>query len=218
MNSYDTGEGAVTFDPVEHEYRNFAGVKFESVTKILALDGLCDFSFVEEEIRLRAMQRGTSVHWLTQLEDEGKLNYRQVPLRLRPYRKAWTDWKRDTGFVPELIEYRFLSLYGYAGTIDRYGKFPPTHSYPRGSTAVVDIKTGEVQDWVRYQLVAYAMRMHGVPAIARNIRRIALALRADGTRSVKEFPRETWDTDWARFYEAKRRVDAGHVDHNRERD
>lgn len=208
----------VIFDAAKHEYRNSKGLLVPSVTQILAGDGICDFSFVEEERRRAAMDRGTAVHWLSQLEDEGALNYRQVPIRLRPYRKAWNGWKKASGFVPELIEYQFISHYGYAGTIDRYGHLPPTATWPYGSKAVVDLKTGEILDWVRYQLIAYAMRMHPNPVMARRIRRIAVALRADGTHRVKEFPQETWDTDWARFMQAKRRVDAGHVDHNRARD
>ena len=208
----------VFFDPAKHEYKDSRGLVVPSVTQILAGAGICDFSFVEEEIRIASMERGTSVHWLLQLEDEGALNYRQVPIRLRPYRQAWNVWKRASGFVPELIEHQFISHYGYAGTIDRYGSLPPTATWPNGSKAVVDLKSGEVQNHVRYQLVGYVMRMHPNPIMARRIRRIAVALRSNGTYSVREFPQSTWDTDWSTFYEAKRRVDAGHVDHNRERD
>jgi hypothetical protein len=203
------------FDAAIHEYRNAQGSIVPSVTQILARAGICDFSFVEEETRIRAMERGTSVHWLARLEDEGLLDYRQVPIGLRPYRKGWNDWKKASGFIPELIEHPFISHYGYAGTIDRYGKLPKTLSYPNGSTAVVDLKTGEIAEWVRFQLVAYAMRMHPTPAVARNIRRIAVALRKNGTYSVREFPQKSWDYDWARFMAAKRRVDAGYVDHER---
>jgi hypothetical protein len=206
---------AVIFDRNSHEYRNAQGSIVPSVTQILARAGICDFSFVEEERRIAAMERGTSVHWLLQLEDEGALNYRQVPLRLRPYRKAWQNWKQASGFVATLIEHQFISHYGYAGTIDRYGTLPPTATWPNGSTAVVDIKTGEVPNWVRFQLSGYTVRMHPIPAMARRIRRIAVALRADETHSVREFPQSTWDTDWATFYEAKRSVDAGHVEHFR---
>jgi len=204
--------GAVLFDAAKHEYRTAKGVQVPSVTQVLARAGICDFSFVEEEIRIRSMARGTSVHWLLQLEDEGCLNYRQVPVGLRPYRKAYLEWKGRSGFIPHLIEYQFISHYGYAGTVDRFG------CLVNGTWAVVDFKTGEIPDWVRYQLTAYAMRMHHIPAVARAIRRIALALRADGTYSVKEFPRETWDVDWAKFMQSKKETDAGHVDHERARD
>ena len=210
----------VLFDPAKHEYRNAQGNVVWSVTQILCGAGICDFSFVEEEIRKASMERGTSVHWLLQLEDEGALNYRQVPLRLRPYRKAYQDWKKASGFIPEraYIERQFISHYGFAGTMDRYGALPPTTMFPFGSSAVVDFKTGEIPDWVRFQLAAYARTIHANHQMARNIRRIALALRANGTYSVKEFPSQTFDYDWARFMKAKKETDAGHVDHLRARD
>lgn len=206
------------FDPVKHEYRTAAGVRVPSVTQILAAAGLCDFSFVDEEIRVASMQRGSAVHWMLQLEDEGKLNYRQVPLGLRPYRKAYLDWRNASGFAPEMIEQQFISHFGFAGTLDRYGTFPKTGMFPAGSRAVVDFKTGAAQDWVRYQLAAYSVRIHPHPAMARTVRRIALTLRKDGTHQVKEFPAASWEHDFSVFIEAKRRTDAGHVDHKRRDD
>lgn len=206
------------FDPIKHEYRDSRGVVIPSVTQILAASGLCDFSFVDEEIRARSMQRGTNVHWMLQLEDEGALNYRQVPISLRPYRKAYLAWRSASGFVPELIEKQFISHFGFAGTLDRFGTLPPTPMFPAGSKAIVDFKSGGVQDWTKFQLAAYSTRIHPHPALARTIRRIALALRADGTYQVKEFKAENWDSDFSVFMEAKRRTDVGHVQHPRERD
>lgn len=207
----------VIFDPAKHEYRNAQGNVVWSVTQILASAGICDFSYVEEERRIAAMTRGTSVHWLLQLEDEGALNYRQVPLRLKPYRKGYMSWKAASGFLPDRnwIEKQFISHYGYAGTVDRFGMFPPTPLYPKGTVGVIDFKTGEIPDWVRLQLVAYAMRTHVNPAIARRTRRIGLALRANGTYAVREFSEASWDTDWARFMKAKKETDVGHVEHLR---
>lgn len=215
-----TNESPVLFDSTKHEYRDSRGVHFLSVTQILSLAGLCDFSFVEEESRRLAMERGRSVHWMLELDDQGALDYRRVPLALRGYRKAYQAWRKGSGFKVEWIERQFISHLGYAGTIDRYGKFPKTALFPAGSRAVVDLKTGnsQVQDWVKYQLVMYAMRTHANPAIARLTRRIGLALHADGTYHVREFPVATWDTDWSIAMEAKRRVDVRHVDHERSRD
>lgn len=205
---------SVLFDSATHQYRTAAGVPVPSVTQIIAGAGLCDFSFVEEEVRIRSMERGTSVHWLLQLEDEGALNYRQVPIGLRPYRKAYLGWRRASGFLPELIEKQFISHYGYAGTLDRYGSFPPTEMFPMGSWGVVDLKTGGVQEWTKWQLCAYSLAIHPHPAMARTLRRIALSLHKDGTYQVKEFPSSTWEHDFAVFIEGKRRVDAGHTEPN----
>jgi hypothetical protein len=203
------------FDAEKHEYRTATGVYVPNVTKILAMAGICDFSFVEEEIRVRSMDRGQSVHWMTRLEDEGALDYRTVPIGLRPYRKAWLTWKKASGFVPELIESPFISHFGYAGTIDRYGSFPKTSLFPAGSKGIVDLKTGNISDWVRYQLAAYSLKIYFHPAMARTVRRIAIALRADGTYGVREFPASTWESDFATFMKAKRETDAGHVERDR---
>lgn len=179
------------------------------MTQVLAKAGICDFSFVDEDIRIHSMKRGQSVHWLLQLEDEGALNYRTVPRSLRGYRKAYRTWKKQSGFCPLWIERQFVSRFGFAGTIDRAGSFPATTMYASGTTAVVDFKTGEIPEWVRYQLVAYASEVHPNQAIARNVRRIALSLRPDGTYKVKEFPLCTWDIDFSKFMEALRKVNNG---------
>jgi hypothetical protein len=196
----------VQFDPIRHEYRNAAGVAKPSVTWILAKSGLCDFSFVDDEVRERAMARGRSVHWMTRLEDEEALDYRKVPGRLRPYRKAYNNWKRSSWFVPEIIEQPFISPRGYAGTPDRIGSFPPTDMFPRGSRAVLDLKTGAVYEWTRYQIALYAVGVTKHIWQAKMLRRIALALRADGTHQVKEFSLSTWDSDFSIAMEALRRT------------
>src|ERR1039458_2909802 len=91
------------FDSDTHTFTQ-NGVRKPSITQVLAFAGIFDFSFVEEEKRLFAMKRGKSVHWMTQLDDEGALNYRKVPKFLRGYRKAWNTWKERSGFVPIVIE------------------------------------------------------------------------------------------------------------------
>jgi hypothetical protein len=197
----------VSFDPIRHEYRNAAGVAKPSVTWILAQSGLCDFSFVDDEVRERAMTRGKSVHWMLQLEDEGALEYRKVPRRLRPYRKAYLNWKRCSGFTPHSVERSFISPFGYAGTFDRFGSLPETELFPFGSNALIDLKTGGIQDWVRFQLAAYVRGLYWrLPAHLCIVRRIALALMADGSHRVIEFPRETLEHDFSVFMEALRRT------------
>lgn len=206
----------ILFDPQKHEYRTAAGVYVPSVTQILARCGLCDYSFVEEEKRTRSLNRGKDVHWMLQLQDEGVLKYRTVPMRLRPYRAAYLAWLAASGFEPVWIEKQFISRFGFAGTLDRWGHLPPTEQFPAGSQAVVDIKTGDVQEWVKYQLAAYVTRVTDYRPFAAMVRRIALALRPDGTYQVKEFPGNKWNHDFSVFMEGKRRTDAGHVDQRRD--
>lgn len=206
------------FDPVKHEYRR-NGVLIPSVTQVLARAGICDFSFVDEETRIHSMNRGKSVHWMLQLEDEGSLNYREVPKGLRGYRKAYLTWKRRSEFHAIWIEYGFVSDFGYAGTMDRAGSFPASTMYSKGSSAVLDFKTGAIPDWSRLQLCAYSLAVDPRPAIARTIRRIALSLRPDGTYTVKEYPLCTWDLDCAEFMRALKKVEEqnGGIGSSRER-
>ena len=200
---------SVDFDPETHTYRR-NGLVIPHVTQILAASGKCDWSCVDEEIRLHSIKRGQTVHWLTQLEDEGALNYRTVPAGLRGFRKGWRQWKKHSGFNVLWIEKRFISHYGFAGTIDRAGSFPASTMFGSGTSGVVDLKTGEgdgyIADWVRFQLVSYTLGVDPRPAIARTIRRIAVRLQRDGKYRVKEFPMETWDTDFAVFMKDLRDV------------
>lgn len=196
----------ITFLPETHTYRS-NGVQIPSVTWILAESGLCDFSFVDEEVRARAMQRGRNVHWMTRLEDEGCLEYRKVPKKLRPFRTGYLAWKHGSGFVPDQIEQPFISELGFAGTPDRVGKFPATEMFPKGSRGVVDLKTGGVYDWTRYQLLLYALGVTKHIWQAKMLRRIALALRDDGLYQVREFPLSSWNLDFSVAMEAKRRTE-----------
>ena len=193
----------ICFNEENHLYsRN--GVIYRSVTQVIADAGWCDFSFVEEDLIIHSMKRGKSVHWLLELEDRGALNYRTVPAALRGYRRAWLAWKRASGFVPELIEWRFISEFGYAGTIDRFGTLPPTEIYRTPTKAIVDIKTGPVAAWVALQLAPYALGVMRKLALARRIRRIGVELRKNGTYSTKEFPLASFDSDIAKFMGAVR--------------
>ena len=174
-----------------------------SITQVLAEAGIVDFSFVEEQKRIYAMNRGKSVHWMLQLEDEGGLSYRSVPRTLKPFRKGWNTWKNLSGFVPSLIEKPMSSSLGFCGIPDRYGWFPI------GSNAVVEIKTGAVANWTRLQLAAQCLLIQPNVSLARAIRRIGLSLWPDATYTVKEFPLSQFDADIATFIEALRRVNGG---------
>jgi hypothetical protein len=181
------------FDRERHIF-TVSGVVQLSITQVLSRAGLCNFDCVAEDVRIHAMNRGKSVHWMLQLEDEGVLDYRRVPHALRGYRKAYKTWKERSGFVPLLIEKPMVSSLGFGGIPDRYGSFP--------INAVVEFKTGAVSDWVRYQLAAQCVLIQPNISLARTIRRIGLSLSADGSYAVKEFPLSSFDTDIAKFIEA----------------
>lgn len=184
---------AITLDPEKHEYRNGTGVLVPSVTQIIKRAGLMFHSGDEAP-----MKRGTSVHWVAQLDDQGLLKHRRVPTKLRGYRDAWRAWKLASGFTVRDIEMPFISRFGYAGTIDRAG----TLSF---QDCVVDLKSGTaIPEWAKFQLVAYGMYRFGKPC-----RRVAVRLCEDGKYRVKEFTLETFASDWAYFYSLLRKVRDG---------
>lgn len=186
----DTVAQSIAFDPEKHEYRNSAGVIVPSVTQIIKRAGLMFHSGDDAPMRC-----GASVHWVTQLDDQGLLKHRRVPTKLRGYREAWRAWKSASGFMVRDIEMPFISRFGYAGTLDRAG----TLSF---QDCVVDLKSGTaIPEWAKYQLVAYGMYRFGKPC-----RRVAVRLCEDGKYRAKEFPLETFASDWAYFYSLLRKV------------
>ena len=193
-----------TFDAATHTFTK-GKVVYPSVTQVLAASGLCDYSFVAEERRKYFLERGRSVHWMLELEDLGTLNYRKVPMALRGYRRSYLEFKKNTGFFPGLVEWKFVSPLGFAGIVDRVGTFPSSPQFPNGSTAVLDFKTGQAASWTRYQLAAYAIARWPFQ-VARCIRRVALSLSSDGEYQVKEFKQSTFSADAARFLEELRRM------------
>jgi hypothetical protein len=185
----------VNFCAATHTYSDEHGKKSPSVTTLLAHGGIVNFDAIREDIRERSMKRGTSVHWITELSDLGALKPRSAPKALRGYLKAWRSWRENSGFTPLLIEKPFISPHGYAGTPDRFG------SFPNGTWAVVDLKTGEgdIADYTRYQLAPYA-KWYAVTEGKFGIRRIGVKLHSDGTYRAKEFPVNTMPLDFAKFY------------------
>jgi hypothetical protein len=145
---------------------------------------------------------------MTQLEDQGALNYRTVPKALRPFRKGWNEWKKASGFHPIAIEYKFI-WQDFAGIIDRAGSFPPTTMISGGTHAIVDLKSGSaVPDHTCFQLAAYSVGFMQDVALARFVRRIAVLLKTDGSYSVREFPLSDFDHDYSVFRRALEKCQA----------
>jgi hypothetical protein len=104
--------------------------------------------------------------------------------------------------VPSLIEKPMASALGFCGIPDRWGRFK--NGSLRG--AVIEIKTGAVAEWTKYQLAAQCVLIQPNIALARTIRRIGLSVLPDGDYKIKEFPLAEFDSDIARFYEALKGV------------
>ena len=165
---------AIEFDEANHLYF-VNGKPMPSVSRILA--PLVDFCYVPRETLEYASQRGTAVHKATELWDRGTLDCDTIDAVVAPYLSAWLKFRKDTGFVPRLIERRVHHAdYGYCGTIDRQGCMTELAGSPQ---AVIDIKTPvQLGPVVGLQLAAYqgALRSEGFQADLR----FAVQLRADG--------------------------------------
>lgn len=180
------GNSTLFFEPESHTY-SIDGERIPSVTEVLSDVGIVDYSHLPESTREMALARGRAVHLATQFEDEGDLDEASIPDDLRGYLEAWRRFKRETRFVPELIEYRsFHPSHKYAGTLDRTGNLGGNVL-----NCLLDIKTNDAQEWVRYQLAAYAAFFDS----PRKYIRMSVELHADGSYRLKEFACRHWQSD-----------------------
>lgn len=196
---------SLTFDAATHTYY-WCGVRVPSVTQVLEDVGIIDYSHIPDPIRRHALDRGSAVHLATRYSDEGDLAETTVSDEIRPYLRAWQNFRLQANFSPNYIERQYYQQrYRYAGTLDRVGYY----LLPEVTTAPVllDIKAGEAPDWVRYQLAAYAA-FYQNPA---QFRRVAVELHKDATYRIFEFDCADHSRDLSVFlsaltvYRAKRR-------------
>ncbi len=124
----------LTFNAEKHEYR-LNGVVLPSITQVLRLAGLVDFSKVPPTILKASQDFGTAAHVATQLYDLGTLDFATLDEALRPYLDNWIYFKEKYGFKPDIIEKPMASrIYRFAGTPDRLGTI-------NGKQVIVEIKT-----------------------------------------------------------------------------
>ena len=89
------------FSEEQHAY-TLNSVVVPSVTKILQIVGISDFSKVPADILERARLFGTAVHKACELFDKGTLDERTLDTNLWPYLDAWFAFKKD--YQLEFIE------------------------------------------------------------------------------------------------------------------
>lgn len=175
-----------------HEY--FAnGDRVLSVTQIIS----SAWPELYERTTTFALERGSIVHEITSLYDEGDLDESTVSDYLRPYFDAYLTFLRESGFTVVENERKVYSpLHRYAGTLDRIGSL-------NGRPALVDIKTGNPGWQCGPQTAAYAQAYH--EETGRFIRnRYGLWLRDDATYSLISYT--DFDNDIADFLAAQRVV------------
>ena len=92
-----------TFDSDKHAYRDDSGRWVPSLTQILKLQGLSDYSGIDPEVLENAARRGTEVRELAAAYnvDPDGLDPSWITEETAPYFSAYMDFLRDTGFKPD---------------------------------------------------------------------------------------------------------------------
>ena len=113
---------AVQFDAEAHTY-TVDGVLFPSVTQVLGDLSARIYRFVNAADMVRTAQLGTAVHAVIELDAHDQLDEDDLDDGLRPYLDMWRQFKAQSGFQVILSEQRVVSQrYGYAGTLDLFGR------------------------------------------------------------------------------------------------
>jgi len=176
----------IFFDPVNHTYHNLLNERLVSNTDILEGMGFSDYSQVPEQYRIPALERGTAVHAATALLDNRRRWARAGYEDVRGYVEGWRKFKKAFKFKPDLIEKSLHDpVYKVATTPDRWGD--SIHGL-----ITVQIKTGEVEDWVGLQLAfeEKCIRLYledTAGGVQSSDKRFAVELRSDGTYKERRF-------------------------------
>lgn len=143
------------FVPETHAYL-LDGKQVPSVTQVLNTVGMVCYEHIPKEVLDHKAQIGTAAHAACHYLDEGDLDASTLDAEVEPYVAAWQRFRRETDFMPELIEHRGVAKvdgmqYGY--TLDRAGVL-------RGRACLIEIKctAGVEMSWGP-QLAAYEMAL-----------------------------------------------------------
>lgn len=135
----------IVFDALNHTYTEDE-VLLPSVTEVLAAEGF----YNPRQFTEGSADRGTEIHLITQLLDEGKKELADYTLNpLYAYALAWEKFKEDTGaeFVGIEVTVGGRDM-GAAGMVDRFAEI-------RGQLWILDIKSGVKMLWHPIQTAGY---------------------------------------------------------------
>ncbi len=154
---------------------------FIGITRALALSGVTDYSFVQED----DLWKGSEIHRIIELAAKGTLDRASVPKELLGYLTAHDAFIYETGFVGTHVEQNVLSKdLGIRGRIDRAGIM-------KGRRTLIEFKSGTIQPAVALQLCLGGHLLDS--SVWFN--RYAVQLKADGSYTVKHFPLMSWHAD-----------------------
>lgn len=166
------------FDSTTHTY-TVDGRRVPSVTQVLELAGLVDKTWFTDFGR----DRGTYVHQMLELDDQGDLDEGALDPQLVPHLTAWRACCAAGRAAWTHIEHRMAdATVGVAGTADRIGTFA-------GALTIADIKSGHPEDYIAIQLggYAYLAELTGTVPSAKRVKRIGVFVRGDGSYRVIEY-------------------------------
>jgi hypothetical protein len=164
--------GGVLFDPVNHIYTHpDSKIRLLSVTDVLKIEGFINPYFFDEASRVR----GSAVHKAVELIERNILNWKTVDPIIQPFVDAYLLFKKETGIS---IQHSEMSVWNpalnYAGRLDLVGEM--------GGTVLIDLKTGSMADWVKYQLAGYWACLDCPKA-----KRYGLELKETGKYNLQQF-------------------------------
>ena len=166
----------LTMSP-SHIYTDETGAVWPNVTSILKQASLVDDRFFNDSAR----ERGKDVHLATALYDNDDLDDGSISDTIRPYLDGWIKFRRESGFVPGMIEQIIHNeIHRYGGTLDRTGRM-------NGKQYLIDIKSGTVQPATALQTMAYS------ECLEDHYKRGAVELHANGTYKIIEYKNDRQD-------------------------
>ena len=164
----------LVLEPITHTYTR-DGVRVPGISEIIQSAGMVDDKWFTEYSR----DRGSMAHLACQLHDEDDLDESTLDPVIRPYLEAWKKFRADTCFNPELIERKlYHPVYGYAGTLDRYGLFNDYKS-------VIELKSGLISAVTGLQLAAQGMLLEANGYEVQ--KRFALQIKKDGAYKLTPY-------------------------------
>jgi hypothetical protein len=152
------------------------GDTWPSVTEILDLAGLTDYSKVPSSLLKAAAERGKEIHSWTEMIDAGRMRADQAPPLIEPYLQAYESFKRECDYEVILYEHRVYNVdWDYDGDIDRIARID-------GHRSVLDVKTVAVlQPSTALQTSGYEI------CLPKRHRRYALQLKPDGRYHLEQY-------------------------------
>ncbi len=167
------------FDPATHAYYDHGGQWVPSVTQILSLCGMSDYSMVPHEVLERKRDLGSRVHAHCAVIDKfGSERLGEVLAEDRPYVDAYLRFMDEMGFIPQASKVEqpmVISVYGM-----EYGVTPDVFGTLDGLPSVIERKCANAPKRA-WKIQTAFQDMAFIKPFCGSLQRLALMLRGDGS-------------------------------------